>query len=79
MTSDRNPALAKGDDERVCALKHALAQALDALLATLGRYTLADLIAPARPPARMLNLPTSGRVQPLRASPSGDYRPMRFA
>ncbi|MFO1363477.1 MAG: Rrf2 family transcriptional regulator [Burkholderiales bacterium] len=41
---------------RACVLKQALAQALEAFLAVLDRYTLADLIAPARPLARMLAL-----------------------
>jgi Rrf2 family nitric oxide-sensitive transcriptional repressor len=44
---------------RVCVLKQALAQALKAFLAVLDRYTLADLIAPARPLARMLALSDS--------------------
>jgi Rrf2 family nitric oxide-sensitive transcriptional repressor len=34
--------------EAVCVLKDALAEARDAFLAALERYTLADLIAPRR-------------------------------
>ncbi len=37
-----------------CVLKGALAEARDAFLAVLDRYTLADLLAPARPLARIL-------------------------
>lgn len=37
-----------------CVLKGALGEARDAFLAALDRYTLADLIAPARPLARIL-------------------------
>jgi Rrf2 family nitric oxide-sensitive transcriptional repressor len=47
--------------ERVCALKHALAQALEAFLATLDRYTLADLLGPMRPLTRILIPPASAR------------------
>jgi Rrf2 family nitric oxide-sensitive transcriptional repressor len=39
---------------RVCRLKGALAEALEAFFAALDRYTLADLIAPARPLSRIL-------------------------
>ena len=39
---------------RCCALKSALARALEAFVAELDRYTLADLIAPARPLERIL-------------------------
>ena len=39
---------------RCCALKGALARALEAFLAELDRYTLADLLAPARPLERIL-------------------------
>jgi len=39
---------------RSCVLKQALAEALQAFLAVLDGYTLADLIAPARPLARVL-------------------------
>lgn len=42
---------------RACALRHALAEALEAFLAVLDRYTLADLVAPARPLTRVLGLP----------------------
>lgn len=44
---------------RACVLKQALREALAAFLAVLDRYTLADLIAPARPLARLLALPGS--------------------
>ena len=44
---------------RVCVLKQALREALKAFLAVLDRYTLADLIAPARPLARLLALSDS--------------------
>ena len=37
-----------------CVLKGALAEARDAFLAVLDRYTLADLLAPSRPLARLL-------------------------
>lgn len=37
-----------------CVLKGALAEARDAFLAVLDRHTLADLLAPARPLARIL-------------------------
>jgi Rrf2 family nitric oxide-sensitive transcriptional repressor len=56
--------------ERVCALKHVLAQALEAFIATLDRYTLADLVAPARPLARILTPVTSAPLPRPRASSS---------
>ena len=37
-----------------CVLKGALAEARDAFLGVLDRYTLADLLAPSRPLARLL-------------------------
>jgi Rrf2 family nitric oxide-sensitive transcriptional repressor len=40
--------------ERSCVLKHALTEALQAFLKVLDGYTLADLIAPARPLTRIL-------------------------
>jgi Rrf2 family nitric oxide-sensitive transcriptional repressor len=40
--------------ERICALKHALARALEAFLATLDGYTLADLLGPVRSLKRIL-------------------------
>lgn len=46
---------------RACVLKQALAQALDAFLAVLDRYSLADLVAPAGPLARALALPAPAR------------------
>jgi Rrf2 family nitric oxide-sensitive transcriptional repressor len=52
---------------RACRLKGALAQALDAFLETLDRYTLADLLEPARPLARILTpaeIGGRGRRQP---------------
>ena len=42
-----------------CVLKGALARALDAFLAVLDGYTLADLLAPGRPLARMLAIDVS--------------------
>jgi Rrf2 family nitric oxide-sensitive transcriptional repressor len=45
----------------VCVLKRALAQALEAFVATLDRYTLADLIAPARSLTRILAPPARAR------------------
>jgi Rrf2 family nitric oxide-sensitive transcriptional repressor len=47
--------------ERICALKHALAQALEAFLATLDGYTLADLLVPMRSLTRILIPPTSAQ------------------
>jgi len=41
---------------RACVLKRALGEALEAFLAVLDGYTLADLIAPARPLTRLLAL-----------------------
>ena len=41
---------------RCCTLKGALVRALEAFLAELDRYTLADLIAPAQPLERILKL-----------------------
>ncbi len=41
---------------RCCTLKGALARALEAFLAELDRYTLADLITPAQPLERILKL-----------------------
>lgn len=38
---------------RSCVLKQAIGEALDAFLAVLDRYTLADLIAPSQPLARI--------------------------
>jgi Rrf2 family nitric oxide-sensitive transcriptional repressor len=42
--------------ERTCVLKHALAKALQSFLDTLDRYTLADLIPPARPLVHTLSV-----------------------
>ena len=39
-----------------CVLQHALADALDAFLAVLDRYTLADLVASQRPLADLLRV-----------------------
>lgn len=47
--------------ESVCVLKHALAQALEAFLATLDRYTLADLLGPVRSLTRILVPAASSR------------------
>lgn len=56
--------------ERVCALKHALAKALEAFLATLDGYTLADLLGRVRPLARIL-IPSASARSPraMGASP----------
>lgn len=43
-----------------CVLKGALAEARDAFLAVLDRYTLADLLVPARPLAKLLAVPLRG-------------------
>lgn len=51
---------------RVCVLKHALAEALQAFLAALDRYTLADLLAPARPLSRILVPAKPARGRPAR-------------
>ena len=56
--------------ERVCALKRVLAQALEAFIATLDRYTLADLVAPARPLVRILTPVASTPIPRPRASSS---------
>lgn len=56
--------------ERVCVLKRALAEALEAFLAVLDRYTLADLLAPARPLVRILNPPAATRRRSAGASSS---------
>ena len=55
---------------RVCKLKGALAQALEAFLAVLDGCTLADLIVPVRPLARILNPPASAFVRPVRVASS---------
>lgn len=47
--------------ERICALKHALAQALEAFLATLDGYTPADLLGPVRALTQILIPPASAR------------------
>lgn len=43
-----------------CVLKGALSEARDAFLAVLDRHTLADLLAPARPLAKLLAVPPRG-------------------
>lgn len=48
---------------RSCVLRHALGEALEAFLATLDRYTLANLIEPQQPLARVLSLPQKARRQ----------------
>lgn len=40
-----------------CVLEYALHEALDAFLAVLDRYSLADLIAPGHPATRFLQVP----------------------
>jgi Rrf2 family nitric oxide-sensitive transcriptional repressor len=42
---------------RACVLRHVLGEARDAFLKVLDGYTLADLLAPARPLARVLLAP----------------------
>jgi Rrf2 family nitric oxide-sensitive transcriptional repressor len=42
---------------RTCVLRHALGEARDAFLKVLDGYTLADLLAPARPLAKVLLAP----------------------
>jgi Rrf2 family nitric oxide-sensitive transcriptional repressor len=42
---------------RACVLRHALGEARDAFLKVLDGYTLAQLVAPARPLARVLFAP----------------------
>jgi Rrf2 family nitric oxide-sensitive transcriptional repressor len=54
---------------RVCVLRQALSQALEAFLAALDRYTLADLLAPERPLARILT-PLPARARGARTAPS---------
>ncbi|MCW3475153.1 RrF2 family transcriptional regulator [Limobrevibacterium gyesilva] len=55
--------------DTACALKHVLHEALDAFLAVLDRYTLADLMAPRRDIAALLGL-TPGRGSASRGLPS---------
>lgn len=43
-----------------CQLKGILGEALDAFLAVLDRYTLADLLGPRRRLARLLGVPATG-------------------
>jgi Rrf2 family nitric oxide-sensitive transcriptional repressor len=54
------PCFEPGDHDcrivRACALKHALAHALQSFRETLDGYTLADLIPPARPPAGVVSV-----------------------
>ncbi len=56
---------------RVCVLKDALSRALEAFFGVLDRYTLADLIAPAHPLARMLAIPAAGGTKPRRTALPG--------
>jgi Rrf2 family nitric oxide-sensitive transcriptional repressor len=42
---------------RACVLRHALGEARDAFLKVLDGYTLADLLSPARPLAKVLLAP----------------------
>jgi Rrf2 family nitric oxide-sensitive transcriptional repressor len=51
---------------RVCVLKHALGEALEAFLGVLDRYTLADLLVPSRALERILVAPGSLRARPAR-------------
>jgi hypothetical protein len=54
---------------RCCALKGALARALEAFVAELDGYTLADLIAPARPLERIqaVEVRSAGRAASFRS------------
>lgn len=54
---------------RVCVLRQALTQALEAFLAALERYTLADLLAPERPLTRILASRPPVRARTVRAAP----------
>lgn len=47
--------------ERACILKKVLGEALEAFLAVLDRYTLADLLVPRSGLARLLGLPAASR------------------
>lgn len=48
-----------------CVLSKVLQEALDAFLAVLDRYTLADLIAPRQVLASLLGLPTGSAIRSL--------------
>ncbi|HUH93087.1 MAG TPA: Rrf2 family transcriptional regulator [Casimicrobiaceae bacterium] len=54
---------------RVCVLRQALSQALEAFLAALDRYTLADLLAPERPLTRILAPRPPARDRATHAAP----------
>jgi Rrf2 family transcriptional regulator, nitric oxide-sensitive transcriptional repressor len=53
--------------ERVCVLRCAVRDAVDAFLAVLARYTLADLIAPQQALARLLLGDTAELPKPVKA------------
>lgn len=58
--------------EAGCVLRHALDEALRAFLATLDRYTLADLLAPTRRLRRFLDLDTIAPAKrPGATAPAG--------
>jgi len=47
--------------QSACVLRHALGKALNAFLAVLDSYTLADLLAPRRKLAQLLSIPSPAR------------------
>lgn len=47
--------------QSACVLRHALAKALNAFLAVLDTYTLADLMAPRRKLAQLLHIPPAAK------------------
>ncbi len=58
--------------EGSCVLRHALDDALRAFLATLDRYTLADLLAPGQRLSRFLGLDSTSSARTTRAAtPAG--------
>ncbi|MEE3627734.1 Rrf2 family transcriptional regulator [Nitrospirillum sp. BR 11752] len=60
--SDSSPALCRLNP--TCVLKSALKEALQAFLAVLDDYTLADLVKPRRTLTRLLDLPLPGTSGP---------------
>ncbi|HEV2189920.1 MAG TPA: Rrf2 family transcriptional regulator [Stellaceae bacterium] len=55
--------------EECCVLRAALREATNAFLATLDRYTVADLLQPRRALVRLLQINEAGAQRPPMASP----------